>query len=181
MVNSFTTVLCLRQHTSCLTDSRFNLGCSCKAYLQSGCMISVVLLPFCAGTMTKSSKCPPDNSLNAPFFCNIFPHTYVSFVPGGQGENECSSYWTLDQHIARRCLHKWDVGWVRRQQQQSCVSLVLWLGRGQHGPGLAQSRIAAMPATKNTCSDAPPKRAAPAATLHSPCLDPDCWGERAGW
>lgn len=48
-----------------------------------------------------SSKCHPDNHLNAPFYCNIFPRTYVSMVPAGLGEDEGSCYWTLDQHIAR--------------------------------------------------------------------------------
>lgn len=56
----------------------------------------------------------------------------------------------------------WD---VRRQWQQSRVSPVLQLGRGQRGPRLPQSHIAAMPATKNTHSDAPSRRAAPAAAL----------------
>lgn len=54
--------------------------------------------------MTKSSKWPPDNRLNTPFFCNIFPRMYISMVPAGPEEDEGSCYWMPDQHIARSGL-----------------------------------------------------------------------------
>lgn len=54
--------------------------------------------------MTKSSKWPPDNRLNTPFFCNIFPCMYISMVPAGREEDEGSCYWMPDQHIARSGL-----------------------------------------------------------------------------
>lgn len=68
-----------------------NLRCSCKVYLQActvaagsaTLLICVVLLPTEAGTMTESSKCPSDNHLHAPFFCNIFSPAHICICEHG--------------------------------------------------------------------------------------------------
>lgn len=136
--------------------------------------------------MTKSSKRPPDNRLNAPFFCSIFPCTYISMVPAGPEEDEGSCYWMPDQHIARSGLpHSPQMRRCGMSQKTAAAKphfLHPAVEERAAWPGLPQSHITAMQCQQQKIHAAMhcPEELLLQLPCHQPAQVPACWGEQAG-